>query len=195
LLPDKACALLQKSTPIWINDTLTYGPVRKPVNGRGMCYHAREGGDWLARNGFSVQKAGSIEMYSAADFGRDHEVWGIGGSLVHEFSHAYHDKFCRDGYSNSSVKEAYSHAMVSGLYDRVAVHGSQGRNGPAKAYASVNHMEYWAELSVAYMWKENDTVEYNKWFPFNRAQLISHDPTAYCVLDELWTNPLINVLD
>jgi hypothetical protein len=46
-------------------------------------------------------------------------------------------------------------------------------------------MEYWAELSVAYMCKDG-TNEFNKWFPHNRQQLQSHDSFAYEVLDKLW---------
>lgn len=51
--------------------------------------------------------------------------------------------------------------MTKKLYDCVPVHGPQGRSGPTKAYACYNCMEFFAELSVAFMWKEND-LEYNK---------------------------------
>jgi hypothetical protein len=42
--------------------------------------------------------------------------------------------------------------MSKKLYDSVAVHGPQGKDGPIKAYACANPMEFFAELSVAYLW-------------------------------------------
>lgn len=107
---------------------------------------------------------------------------------MHEFSHAFHDKFCKDGYKNSDVDLAFKIAMKNKLYDSVTVHGPQGRDGPVKAYACANPMEFWAELSVAYMCTDDD-CEYNKWFPFNQTQLICHDMDTFSVLDKLWREP------
>ena len=85
-------------------------------------------------------------------------------------------------YSISSIPsfdlQAYEDAMRLNLYDAVSVHGSQGLDGPIKAYACTNRMEYFAELSVAYHYHVDDLFEYNKWFPFNRCQLRSHDDEA-----------------
>ncbi len=75
--------------------------------------------------------------------------------------------------------------MQKKLYDQVKVHGPQGEVGLAKAYACTNCMEFFAELSVAYLWQKDDT-EYNKWYPFNRQQLIEHDNDSFCVLDKCW---------
>lgn len=77
--------------------------------------------------------------------------------------------------------------MKKCLYDKVAVHGRQGANGPVKAYACANCMEFFAELSTAYMWKEDESTEYNKWFPFNRYQLAQHDPHTYQVINKYWS--------
>jgi hypothetical protein len=76
--------------------------------------------------------------------------------------------------------------MEKGLYDAVAVHGPQGNKGRVKAYACANCMEFFAELSVAYLWNVDDTTEYNKWFPHNRKQLIDHDPHSAEILKQLW---------
>jgi hypothetical protein len=75
LLPPNACTLLQQSTPIWINDTMTYGPVDQPVIGRGMCFHPSS--DWLKANGLSPEKAGSIEVYSAKEYIDDRVLWYV----------------------------------------------------------------------------------------------------------------------
>ena len=81
--------------------------------------------------------------------------------------------------------------MKDKLYDSVRVHGPQGLAADgvtpvaAKAYACTNCMEFFAELSVAYHWCRDDS-EYNKWFPFNRAQLLAHDPATMRVLEREW---------
>ena len=43
LLPCKACQLLQNSTPIWINTSITYGDVDSPVKADSMCFHPTDG--------------------------------------------------------------------------------------------------------------------------------------------------------
>lgn len=60
------------------------------------------------------------------------------------------------------------------------------KKGGVKAYACMNVMEFWAELSTAYHYHLDETTEYNKWFPHNRHQLIQHDPESYYVLHKLW---------
>merc|ERR1712157_543569 len=104
--------------------------------------------------------------------------------ILHEMSHAWHYHHVPDGYDNEEVKECYKAAMEEGLYDCVRVHGSQGPE--CRAYACRDEYEYFAELSVAFLGGGNDYEEYNKWFPFNRTQLKSHDPRAYEMLGRLW---------
>ncbi len=58
--------------------------------------------------------------------------------------------------------------------------------GNAKAYACTNCMEFFAELSVAYLWTLDESTEYNKWFPFNRSQLQRHDPASCQMLQKYW---------
>ena len=89
-----------------------------------------------------------------------------------------------DGYENKEIKKCYEEAMKEGLYDCVKVHGTQGPE--AKAYACNNCMEYFAELSAAFLGGTDGIEEYNKWFPFNRKQLKEHDPRAYKLLKKVW---------
>jgi len=70
------------------------------------------------------------------------------------------------------------------LYEKVRVHGPQGPT--CKAYACSCAEEYFAELSVAFLSK-NDEEEFNKWFPFNNFQLKQHDRQAYDLLKILWS--------
>jgi hypothetical protein len=89
--------------------------------------------------------------------------------------------------------------MKERLYDCVPYHTLENdKNAKARAYAATNVMEYFAELSVAFFSntcrKENDNhaethdedIEFNKFFPFNRKQLESHDPRAFHCLCKLW---------
>ena len=55
--------------------------------------------------GMRTDKAGGIEIYSAKEYLRTRHHWGVGGLLLHEFSHAYHDKHCKDGYDNTCILE------------------------------------------------------------------------------------------
>ena len=149
-------------------------------------YHPINGASWLQANGMTIDKRGCVEIYCADDFMESRSLWGIGGVLLHELCHAYHDQHCVDGFENSTIRQAYTRAMKHKKYDCVEVHGKQGINGPVKAYACTNCMEFFAELSVAYHWNRDDCTEYNKWFPFNRAQFASHDYHTYQVLSSIW---------
>ena len=78
--------------------------------------------------------------------------------------------------------------MKDRLYDRVQVHTLDGDKEERRAYACTDPMEYFAELSVAFLGGtgEDEDLEFNKWFPFNRNQLKEHDPRAYRLLKKVW---------
>lgn len=196
-LPEHAVTLLRDSQPtlIWLNRTLKYGPKACPVTARHMCFHP--GRDWLLKQGMHPGKSECVELYCSTDYRKTRKMWGIGGLLLHEFSHAYHHKGCAGGYENKEILDCYEAAMKEGLYESVRVHGSQGPT--AKAYACTNAMEYFAELSTAFLGgipskqKERDNAEngegdeeFNKWYPFNRKHIREHDPRAYEMLKKMW---------
>jgi hypothetical protein len=179
LLPDHAREFLKANCAVWVNKTLHYGPAVCPIKGRGCCYHPDR--NWLEENGMHPDKAKCIEINDGPKYASDH--WGTGGVMVHELSHAYHHGMLEGGYDNKEIEECYTKAMKEGLYNCVRVKGSEGPE--AKAYACNNCMEYWAELSTAFLGGLGNE-EYNKWFPFNRKQLKEHDPRAYRLLARLW---------
>ena len=185
-LPPHAVAALRDSTPIWINQSLQYGPATCPITAKGMCFHP--GKDWLRRNGMNVDKCECVELYCTESYWKDRALWGTGGLLLHEFSHAYHHKCCAKGYDNAEIRQCYQEAIDSGLYDCVEVKklfGEQTQCTTARAYACTDPMEYFAELSTAFL--GGDAKEdYNKWFPFNRQQIKEHDPRAYALLQDMW---------
>lgn len=186
LLPAQACCKLQMSTPFYVNKELIYGPKASPIIGDSMCFHPIGGRNWLVKHGLSVSKEGCIEIASAENYLICRSLWGPGGVLLHELSHAYHNKFCSDGYDNQEVIQAYELAMSKGLYHSVPVHGKQGLNGPVKGYACTNCLEFFAELSVGYHYDKADSLEFNKWFPFNREQLKEYDLPSFLLLEKLW---------
>jgi hypothetical protein len=148
-LPPHAVQLLRDDspTPIWVNKTFQYGPQCFPITATGMCFHP--GADWLQQQGMHVEKCECVELYNAADYAESRTLWGRGGLLLHEFSHAYHHKGCANGYDNVEIETCWQAAMDEGLYDRVRVKGTQGPT--ARAYACTNAMEYFAELSTAFL--------------------------------------------
>jgi len=182
-LPFEAREKLKSSTPIWINKSQSFGPKVAPVKGRAGCFHP--GSKWLKRNGMNPAKCGGVEWYDAKHYLTDCDLWGTGGLMLHELSHAWHCLHIEDGYDNEDIINVYKAAMDEGLYDCVRVHGKQGPK--CKAYACQDQMEYFAELSVAFLGTEIDEDrEHNKWYPFNRRQLREHDPRAYAMLCRMW---------
>jgi hypothetical protein len=182
LLPDHAREYLRTNCPIWVNASIQFGPKVCPVRGRGCCYHPDK--KWLVENGMNEDKHMCVEINDGPHYGKDINLWGPGGVMVHELSHAYHHGMLPRGYDNKEIKECFEAAMKEGLYECVKVHGTQGPE--AKAYASSNCMEYFAELSAAFLGGTDETIEYNKWYPFNRKQIQEHDPRAYELLKRVW---------
>ena len=131
----------------------------------------------------NAAKCGGVEWFDAKHYLSDCDMWGQGGVMLHELSHAWHCLHCEDGYQNEDIKDVYQQAMDDGLYECVRVHGPQGPQ--CKAYACHDQMEYFAELSVAFL-GGLDEREHNKWYPFNRAQLREHDPRAFAMLCRMW---------
>lgn len=185
ILPKHAVDYLQANTPIWVNCSLQYGPKAKPINGSACCFHPDAA--WLIEQGCHPQKVQSVEIYDLVSEyeGSNIKNWGAGGVMVHEFSHAYHFKCLPGGYDNPEVFECWKAAMKEGLYDEVEVHGENGKR-KCKAYACNNQMEYFAELSTAFLGGLDDNIEYNKWYPFNRKQVKEHDPRMYELLKKVW---------
>ncbi len=186
-LPTHACKILKENTPIWINKSQKYGPACAPVSGRGMCFHPES--KWLTQNGMSPKKHGGVELFEADKYLDDADLWyGKGGVMIHELSHAYHWKVIKDGYENEEIKKCYEEAMREKLYDAVEVHNGEGGKDICRAYACTDPMEYFAELSTAFLGgvDEEEDLEFNKWYPFNRKQIKEHDPRAFDMLQKMW---------
>jgi hypothetical protein len=55
--------------------------------------------------GMNPCKEGAIELYNAAAYLECRSLWGVGGVIIHEFAHAFHNKHCPDGYECSDIRE------------------------------------------------------------------------------------------
>jgi hypothetical protein len=113
LLPKNAAKFLKESTPIYLNLSLRYGKKSCPVDAQSMCYHPVGGKEWLRRNGLSVEKEGCVEIGSSINYITSRDLWGPGGVLLHELSHAFHNKFCVAGYDCEEVSEVIQSAATS----------------------------------------------------------------------------------
>jgi hypothetical protein len=183
--PMHARDCLQSNCPIWVNKSIQCGPKASPTRGRGCCHHPDR--KCLEENGLNPDKARCVEVNDGPWHRQDLHLWGLGGVMVHEFSHACHHTLLQDGHENKETHECHKAAMKEKLCACVKVHGTQGPT--AKAHACTNEMECWAELSTAFLGSigpDHANEEHNKWFPFNRQQLKEHDPRACSLLSKLW---------
>jgi hypothetical protein len=88
--------------------------------------------------------------------------------LLHEFAHAVHLEYF--GGWDARIKETYGQAMERGLYH------SKGK----PRYAATSHLEYFAELTVAYLGKLN-------YHPQTWKELAQYDPPGHKLMKEFWT--------
>ena len=65
--------------------------------------------------------------------------------------------------------------MKAGIYDEVLLYTGK----KVRAYAANNHMEYFAEGTEAYFYR-------NDFYPFVRAELKEHDPVLHDLLEDIW---------
>jgi TolA-binding protein len=132
-------------------------------------------GEAMRLKGLHPQKAGAIEVVSLYRIARSKRQAGGNPSnvLLHELAHAYHDRVL--GIDNQAIRAAYKQAMERKLYEQVR--DFTGRK--LKAYATTNEYEYFAELSEAYLFK-------NDFYPFERLELSQHDPIGYTLMEQAW---------
>lgn len=136
------------------------------------CYHPSR--EWLVEHGFNPDKARAVEIGNVAAFldWTHEQPWMV----LHELMHAYHHRVL--GYDHAGIREAFEAARDSGAYEAVLRYdGSTQRH-----YALSNEQEYFAEACEAWFGT-------NDFYPFVRAELARHDPTAARLLGELFAEP------
>lgn len=115
----------------------------------------------------------AITVYSADNYARISDLWAL-KVVVHELAHAYH--LTQWPERQADILQAWEHAVELGLYC-----GVEGDDGQAvdQAYAVVNQLEYFAELSCM-------TFAGCQYYPFNRAQLKTYDPAGFAMIVKMW---------
>lgn len=147
----------------------------------GAVYHPNL--QWLMNNGYIPEKWKSVEISNIINFINWTEL-NQPFIVMHELAHAYHDRVL--GYGYIPITAAYDNAMANDLYDLVSYHAGNGNYFNQEAYATTNHIEYFAELTEAYL-GEND------FFPFVREELEGHDSLGYNVVADVWQFETTNV--
>ena len=132
-------------------------------------YHP--GAKWIEDNGRHPLLTKSVELTNIPIL--EKECVRMPMLLLHELAHAYHDQVV--GGNNPKVLAAFREAVLKKSYEKVARHNGR----PQKAYAITNPQEYFAETSEAYFGQ-------NDFYPFDRHDLLQHDPNMFAVLASLW---------
>jgi len=132
-------------------------------------YHP--GAKWIEDNGRHPLLTKSVEFTNIPIL--EKECVRMPMLLLHELAHAYHDQVV--GREHPKLLAAFREAVLKKSYEQVARHNGK----PQKAYAITNPQEYFAETSEAYFGQ-------NDFYPFNRIDLLHHDPKMFALLAELW---------
>jgi hypothetical protein len=152
-----------RDVPIWLD--LNHGDLKQ------MQYHPSA--DWLKSKGYTEELARCVHIPTAAEFVDpkfDHiQPWAV----LHELSHAYHDRVF--GFDDPKILAAYDRFKSEPRYEHV-LHIAGGKT---EHYARTNQMEFFAELSEAYFGT-------NDFYPFVRAELKEDNPDAFAMLEEVW---------
>lgn len=136
-----------------------------------MQYHP--GAEWLRDHGYDAKLVKAVHIPSVQRFLDPRHQRIQPWCVMHELAHAYHDQVY--GFDDAEIRLVYEAAKESGSYEDVTfVEGKTRRH-----YALTNQMEYFAELSEAF-------IGTNDFYPFVRGELKEHDPRAYELLEKIW---------
>ena len=135
-------------------------------------YHPGSG--WLIERGYDPRLAKKVHVTRAASLLDRHQLMKHPAVILHELTHSYHDQIL-GGYDEPRLKAAYEKAMKAGIYDEGLLYSGK----KVRHYAASNPMEYFAEGTEAYFYR-------NDFYPFVRAELKEHDPVLHDLLEEIW---------
>jgi len=116
----------------------------------------------------------AIVIYCAQNYVQISDLWAQ-KALLHEFAHAYQLEQWPE--HQPDIQSAWEHARDSGLYRNVR--DVETGKTVDSAYALVNQLEYFAELSCMYFARCN-------YQPTNREELKAHDPVGHAMIRKLW---------
>lgn len=137
----------------------------------GMRFVAR--GSPMAEEGYDPRWEDGIVVYSTTNLMYLTELW-TRKAILHEMAHAWHLR--NWPVKHRPLMNAWQKTLAAGLY--LDVQDLEGKPIP-KAYATVNQLEYFAELSAAYFVGIN-------YQPFDRAGLAAYDPAGKAAVEAMW---------
>ena len=120
------------------------------------------------------QWSDAIVIYRAENYVQISDLWAQ-KALLHEFAHAYQLEQWPE--HQPDIQRAWEHAMASRRYRNVR--DVETGKTVDSAYALVNQLEYFAELSCMYFAKCN-------YQPANREELKAYDPVGHAMIRKLW---------
>lgn len=162
LLPEEQLAKMRK-LEIWIEH-------HHPTLGN-MQYHPGLG--WLKSHGHDPRLVKKVHIPRAKTLLSRSQLIKHPAVVLHELAHAYHDQYM--GFDEPRLVEAYKAAKKAGIYEDSLLYTGQR----VRHYALTNQMEYFAEGTEAYFYR-------NDFYPFVRAELYEHDPKLHELLVEIW---------
>jgi len=135
-------------------------------------YHPNAG--WLSDHGYDPAMAKAVHAPNAQHMLAVVRPGGQPFAILHELSHAYHDRVLGFGYR--PIRQAYQKAVASKRYESVM----RIRGRTVRHYALTDHKEFFAEMTEAYFGT-------NDYWPFVRRELREADPETLRLLEEIWT--------
>lgn len=178
LLKKKILLIQQLKIPKKIKDQLATVPIFLEWNlgNAGAMYHPSK--TWLLENGYIGEKEKSVEITNLSHFVEWTNL-NQPHMITHELAHAYMDKFVSEA-GKKAIKNAYENALKSWLYNSVEyTPGGNMVKIQKKAYALTNELEYFAELSEAYLGR-------NDFYPYTKAELKKYDNVGYTLMWTIW---------
>ena len=136
-----------------------------------MQYHP--GAQWLIDKGYDPRLNKKVHITRAAALLSRQQMLKHPAVILHELAHGYHDQIL--SFEHPGILKAYKKAMAAGSYEKVLLYNGE----KVRHYAATDHKEYFAEATESYFYR-------NDFYPFVSAELKTHDPTAFAVMQKIW---------
>jgi hypothetical protein len=152
-----------REVPIQVD--LTHGKLKAAV------YHPNPA--WLREQGYSEELSKCMHIPYAARFISSYELHRMPCVVLHELSHAYHDRVL--DFQEPRIKAVWAKFRDSGRYEKVlTIKGDYRRH-----YALTNQQEFFAEMTESYFGT-------NDFYPFVAGELQEVEPEIFRLLAEIW---------
>ncbi|KAL3800541.1 hypothetical protein ACHAW5_002000 [Stephanodiscus triporus] len=128
----------------------SFGPASNPTSVYHTTTHHFPG--WLLYARDNPAKASSIEIYNAAEYQRMRLHYNCSGLILHEICHIIHQHVLPGGLGNAMIIELHEISEQCGKYAKVLRRDWALKDVDTDmAYCILNHKEFFAEISVAFL--------------------------------------------